>query len=102
MLLKRNTILTGIILGILLPLAGFWIIKGLFVFFTNIGWFDPNGFSESWRLRTISLLAICLNIFPFNWYRKNRFDESMRGLIFPTTLFVIIWVIRFQDAILGG
>ncbi len=94
---NRNNIITGLILGLLIPLTGYWLIKGGFELLTQIGAFDPTGFSESWRARTISLLAICLNIIPFNLYRRRRFDESMRGLIFPTVLFVGIWVFWFKD-----
>lgn len=93
---NKNAVSTGIILGLLLPFLGFWLIKGFFELFTYFELFNPNGFSASWRARTIALLAICANIIPFNLYRKRRFDDSMRGLIFPTIFFVAIWVYQFR------
>ena len=98
---KDNSIKVGIILGLLLPFVGFWLWKGVFEFLTMAGVMDPTGFSEDWRQRTFALLAICMNIIPFQYHQKRRNDNTMRGLIFPTVLYVVVWVVVFRESIFG-
>ena len=101
MFLKKNAIKIGIIIGLVLPFLGFWLWKGIFELATMAGIMNPTGFSEDWRERTFALLAICMNIIPFQYYQKKRFDDTMRGLVFPTILYVILWVVLFRDSIFG-
>ncbi len=97
--LDKNSIGFGLIIGLLLPILGYWAWKVFFELLTVLKLMDPSGFSESWRARTFALLGICMNIFPFQYYQKRRYDNTMRGLIFPTILYVIIWVVVFRHAI---
>ena len=99
MFLNKNDIKLGIILGLVLPFLGFWLWKGLFELLTIANIMDPTGFSEDWRERTFALLAICMNIIPFQYYQKKRNDDTMRGLVFPTLLYVFLWVFIFRDSI---
>ena len=101
MFYKKNDIKIGILIGLLLPFLGFWLWKGIFELLTMMKVMDPTGFSEDWRERTFALLAICLNIFPFQFHQKNRNDDTMRGLVFPTVLYVVLWVILFRESIFG-
>ena len=95
--LRDNNIIVGIITGLLVPVLAYGLWTLLFNLLTSVGVMDPSGFSASWRLRTVALLSICMNIIPFNLHKKWRHSESMRGLIFPTILFVIVWVIYFKN-----
>jgi len=99
--LKDDSIKIGIVVGLLLPFVGFWLWKGIFELLTMVNVMDPTGFSEDWRQRTFALLAICMNIFPFQYHQKRRNDDTMRGLVFPTILYVVTWVIFFRESILG-
>jgi hypothetical protein len=101
MFLKRDSIKIGIIVGLVLPFLGFWLWKGIFELLTLVNVMDPSGFSEDWRERTFALLAICMNIIPFQYYQKIRNDDTMRGLVFPTFLYVVLWVVIFRDSIFG-
>ena len=99
--LKSNSIKIGIVVGLILPFVGFWLWKGIFELLTMANIMDPTGFSEDWRQRTFALLAICMNIIPFQYHQKKRNDDTMRGLVFPTVLYVITWVIFFRESIFG-
>ncbi len=94
--LREDGVLIGIITGILVPVLAYGLLTLLFTLLTQVGIMDPTGFSESWRLRTIALLAICANLVPFQMHKGWHNDQSMRGLIFPTILFVAIWVFYFK------
>jgi len=101
MFLKKDSIKIGIIVGLVLPFLGLWLWKGIFELLTVANIMDPSGFSESWRERTFALLGICMNLIPFHYHQKKHNDETMRGMVFPTFLYVVIWVIFFRDSIFG-
>ncbi len=94
-LLKRDSILSGILVGALIPFAGYAIFLMIFEQLENWGVMNPEGMSPNFRLRTSLLLGICLNIIPMQFYRKQYFYQSMRGLVFPTLAYVALWLVLF-------
>ena len=103
MMLNKNHILLGIILGICAPVVGYALFIMLFEFLTSIGLLDEvSGTGMDQRTRTMMLLGICANIVPFEIYRKKRFEDTMRGLVFPTIIYVGIWVFLYKDVLFAG
>jgi hypothetical protein len=98
--MEKDSIFTGIILGILAPVIGYLVIEQLFNVLIHFGLMDGvSGNAVGRRLRTISLLAICCNLVPFNYAKKNRFDNTMRGIVFPTILYVAFWIYKFKEVL---
>lgn len=92
---NRNAIWVGVVLGLAIPFVGYALLLTIFEQVEAWGWLNPDGFSPLFRQRTLSIIAICLNLIPFNWYSKRKYTESMRGVVFPTTAYVIGWIIYF-------
>lgn len=91
----RDSILSGVLLGILFPVIGYGI---LWLFFYTLlhGGVLPEEYAHSLRLgRTIMVLAICCNIIPLNVFKRRRQDNSIRGIVFPTIALVILWFIVY-------
>ncbi len=98
--MERDSIFTGIILGIIAPVVGYLLIEQLFNVLIHFGLMDGvTGNAVGRRLRTISLLAICFNLIPFNYAKKNFYDYTLRGIVFPTILYVGFWVYKFQEVL---
>lgn len=93
----KNSFVHGILLGIIVPLLGFGIIK-LLLYLLSL---TLNENYNDWRLRTISLIAICANFIPFQFHKKHHNDESMRGITIPTILLGIAWVVTYRQFIFG-
>lgn len=89
---EKNSIPHGLILGIIIPLLGYGILKGIFLILSQF----VNSDYGDWRTRTVTLLAICFNLIPFNSFLKRKKDESMRGVIIPTIIFGIIWAVTYR------
>jgi hypothetical protein len=100
--LERNHILTGIIAGVLIPFVGYAVFLMIFEQLESVGLMSQEGLAPRFRERTCALIAICLNIFPMNYYRKKYFYESMRGLVFPTMIYVAAWVLIFWSSLFGS
>lgn len=97
---SKDHILVGIGIGLVVPFVGYALLLTIFDQLQAIGWVEPNGLSPTFRQRTLSVLAICLNIIPINFFKRKWWNESMRGVVFPTGLYVIAWIIYFGKYIL--
>jgi hypothetical protein len=94
--MERDSILTGIVLGTIVPVIGYFLLESVFTYLNEIGFLGEaigEGFMR--RVRTIGIMAICCNIIPFEVCRKNRYDETLRGIVFPTLIYVGAWVYKY-------
>lgn len=100
--LNRNALWVGVLVGLLVPFIGYAVLLMIYEQLEALGWLQSAGFSSDFRQRTMAIVAICLNLWPLNVYQKKRFTDSMRGIVFPTALYVMAWVIYFFGHIFGG
>jgi len=98
--MQKDKIVLGLILGFLLPVVGYALLLEIYDQLSSSGIISDEGFSRTFRERTIALLAICFNLIPFTYFNRRRMLNGMRGLVFPTVLFVIIWLFYFRESIL--
>ncbi len=96
----RNEIWIGLIIGLILPILGYGILYGVFAFLDRADAVSDIGLSEDFRLRTIGIVAIAINAIALNKFQKNRADQSMRGVVIVTFLYVLAWLYFFKDSIL--
>lgn len=95
----RNEIWVGLLIGVLLPLCSFVFLYEIFSLLEARGAASGSGLSGNFRERTLAIVAIALNIFPMNLYKKRRWDLSMRGVVIATALMAFVWVIRYGIAL---
>jgi len=98
--MQKDKIVLGLILGFLLPVVGYALLLEIYDQLSSSGIISDEGFSRTFRERTIALLAICFNLIPLTYFNRRRMQNGMRGLVFPTVLFVIIWLFYFRESIL--
>ena len=98
--MEKDKIIIGLILGLILPVVGYAILLEIYGLLSGSGVISDEGFSTTFRERTIALLAVCFNLIPFTYFNNRRMYNGMRGLVFPTVLFVMIWLFYFRKSIL--
>lgn len=91
----KNSIPTGLAIGLLLPLAAYSLLYLLFQQLGAAGLASSEGFSPMFRERTAGIIAICLNLIPLNRFMKRRAINSMRGIVVATVALVAVWVVYF-------
>jgi len=96
----QDKVIIGLVIGFILPTVGYAILLELYDLMSGGGIISDEGLSQTFRERTIALLAICFNLIPFTFFNKKRMHNGMRGLVFPTVLFVMVWLFYFKDSIL--
>ena len=85
----------GVLIGLIVPFVGLGILLTGYEWLENAGLASPIGFSYQFRLRTLSILALALNLIPLTYYNKHYYIHTMRGMIFPTLAYVVMWVVYF-------
>lgn len=95
-MLERNSIITGLAIGCIVPVLGYIVVEFIFNSLTQFGLMEQvSASSMGRRFRTLVLIAICFNLIPFNMSKNRRFDETMRGIVFPTLIYVAAWIYKF-------
>ena len=91
----KNALWIGLVLGLVIPFVGYALLLTLFEQLDAAGFLSGEGFSQNFRQRTIAIVALCLNVFPFNYFYKKRQLNTMRGIAVVTVLYGIAWVVYF-------
>ena len=99
-MLNRNTVWAGLIIGLLLPVLGFIFLYQIFNFLEIKDAASSSGFSPLFRERTLSILAIALNLLPLNLFRTRRREDAMRGVVIASVILVAAWIFYFSSIIL--
>jgi len=95
---EKDSKLLGFVFGAIIPVLGFMGIDALFDFLASQGLMaNTSGEGVSRRMRTVALLAICTNLFAFQWAKRKHYDDTMRGIVFPTIIYVAYWIYFFYD-----
>jgi len=100
---KWNNILIGLLIGVCVPIVGYAIFMMIFEAMESAGVMDEvTSGSAAKRGRTLALLGICSNIIPFEIFRKKRLDNTMRGLVIPTVIYIGIWIFTYKHILFGA
>ena len=97
---KYDQLWVGILTALILPLFWYFILISLFDGLEAMGWIEPGGIDNDFRQRTSALVGVCLNILPLQIFKTQYMDRAMRGVIFPTVLYVALWLYLFGSSVL--
>jgi hypothetical protein len=99
-MIDKNSLFTGIVIGAIVPVLGYIVVETIFDLLGQLGLMQiSSGGPNSHRIRTLALLGICSNLIPFNISRKYRLDDTMRGIVFPTLVYVGAWVYKYYSVL---
>lgn len=99
-MLQKDSILLGLLIGLVVPFIGYALVLEIYDQLTSSGILSADDFSETFRKRTTLLLSICLNLIPLSYFSRKFAYDSMRGIVFPTVLYVAIWFFYYGKAML--
>ncbi len=97
---KRDSVWTGLVIGILLPVVVYSVLYVLYSFLDAAGIFSDTGFAEDFRTRTLGLISICSNLILMQSFRKSYRNETIRGILMASMVLVVIWFFKFGIKIL--
>jgi len=94
-MLNQNKIIIGLVFGLLVPFVAYAIFDMIYDYGDDAGWFTNSNISETFRARTKGLLAIATNLITINIFRRKKHEDSMRGVVIATSIYVLTWIIMF-------
>jgi hypothetical protein len=97
---KKDSVWTGIALGFVVPMITYGLLFLIYSFMDSIGVFSDVGFAEDFRTRTLGLISICANLVLMQRYRKSYRNETIRGILISSMLWVAVWFFIFGIKIL--
>lgn len=98
--MKINSVFAGILIGAAVIISGYAIITLLFEFMESTGFMDEAGSAGSKRIRTVWLIAICINVITIQILRKKRTFNTQRGVSIITVLSAFGWFIYYNKSLL--
>ena len=99
--MKKDAIITGIIYGLIGPLALFGLLWGIFGFIDLKEILPKDStLTSSFRDRTLALVALSINLLFIKLFKKKNQNESMRGIVIATFIAVVIWIVMYGRELL--
>lgn len=100
--LKKDSVWTGLALGLLVPVGVYGLLRLIYEFMDTIGVFSDIGFADDFRTRTLMLISICSNLLVMQFYRRShRHHETIRGMLVASMILVGIWFWKFGIKIIS-
>ncbi len=91
----QNKFWLGGLIGLIVPFVGYALLLTIYDQLDNLGWTSSVGFSQNFRVRTLAVIAICLNLIPLNIFQRRRFQELVRGIAVATVLYAVAWAVYY-------
>lgn len=89
---KRNQLWYGLAVALVLPIMFYGVLLTLYDLMDGKGWLTASGLSTNFRNRTLGLVALCLNLFLLQQFRKKYATQAMRGVVLATMIYVVLWM----------
>ncbi|MCB0700992.1 MAG: hypothetical protein H6551_09080 [Chitinophagales bacterium] len=91
--MKRNVSILGLLIGLLMPMLGIFIVYLIKFQGVSLGDFASalvRDFDQTAKILSLSILA---NIIPFIYYTNRRLDLTARGILIATMLYAVLIVL---------
>ena len=91
----RDALWWGLVIGLVTPFVSYAIILMIYDQLDAAGITDALSMGNSYRERTVGLMAIAANIIPINIFKRKYQDNNMRGIVLATLIYVVAWVVLY-------
>ncbi len=94
---EKDSLIIGLLIGLCVPFVGYATIQMIFEQIAELEFLNPDTRSIYFRERTIAILAVCLNLIPFQLFKKRRNEKTMQGILIVTFIYVFVWIYYFAN-----
>jgi hypothetical protein len=86
----KDKFIYGLVIGLALPLLTFVIL-----FFINMA-LNSTEIQLSFKFESLCLFSICVNLIPTIFANRWRYENFIRGIMFPTIIGSFVWFFYFN------
>ncbi len=94
--MERDSLIFGIIVGLLVPIGGYFLWLGINQIMFNMGLTDKDGEIFQFSQQLSYLISICTNLIAVQYFKRRRMDKALRGTITVTMILVFVWAFYFK------
>ncbi len=98
--INNSVFRSGLVKALLLPIAVFALLNGLYYLLELAGWVSDANFRPNFRLRTTALIGIASNAVLLNRLKGRRNMPAVRAVVIATSLYVALWLAFFAKTVL--
>lgn len=84
----------GLAAGLVVPFVGYAILLLILEQLDGSSLSD-TGLNFNFRTRTLSLLALAMNLLPLRYFLRRESCNGVRGIVLATILYGVVWVYFF-------
>jgi len=92
---SKDSLILGILMGAFVPVVAYALLLTLKDALLSGGILPELWDTLPSTIRTIAVLAICANLILIQFFNSRRFTNAMRGLVFPTFAYIILWFVVY-------
>jgi len=91
--MRINVPVVGFLIGLFLPVIGFFIVYSLMFKATPIGTLLGSLMHDHRSASKVLTLSLLINLLPFVYFNTKRLDHAMRGIVSATMLYALVIVL---------
>lgn len=91
----KNTIWTGLLAGVLVPFVGYAVLLMLAEKFQVYFLPEQSPNDPVFDSMTLQVIALCGNLIPMHLFNRRHFAQAMRGVVFSTLGYAVVWFVLF-------
>lgn len=95
--IDRYPLISGILIGLLVPFVGFALLLSLNDALLAGGNLGAGGEQPIFDRESLLLFAICFNLIPFSYFKKRFNNRAMRGVLTATLATGFLWLFLFSQ-----
>jgi hypothetical protein len=91
--MKRNIPMFGFVIGVLMPVIGFFLVYLILFRTYTFGDFGAYLMHNHDKAAMVISLAMIMNVIPFIYFTNKRLDFSARGVLIATMLYALLVIL---------
>ncbi|MCW3124183.1 MAG: hypothetical protein JWQ38_3675 [Flavipsychrobacter sp.] len=91
--MRRDSPITGLLIGLTLPLLGFMIMFLLWRHGMSFDYFMNVLIKNNKEFAKVLTMSLLINLIPFVYCNTKRIDGAMRGIVVATMLYAVLIVL---------
>ena len=91
--MKKNVPLIGFVIGLLLPVLGFFIMSKIWGRGMRFSYFLERVMADHKVAARVLTMSLLINLVPFLYFKTKRLDYTMNGVVVATMLYAVLDVL---------
>lgn len=98
----RDQLWFGLLIGVVVPFVGYAVLMMILEQLGASETLADNRLNFNFKERTLTLLALAINLIPMRIFMRAYANKALRGLVLATLAYGMVWMFYFGRQLLGS